>query len=165
MPAGWGNVVERCNRQERKCSVAEVAADALKRAGMNVDMVWADWGTTISRPTSQAAPDKGGWNLFLVTMTGPVMALPLTNSAINMRCGAKKLWGWPCDEGVERLRDAFIYADDAARRAALDGLERGLADAAPYSVLGQAEQLIAFRREVSGVLSSPVIAYWNISKE
>jgi hypothetical protein len=31
--------------------------------------------------------------------------------------------------------------------------------------MGQAEQLIAFRREVSGALSSPVIAYWNISKK
>jgi len=144
---------------------AEVAADALKRAGINVDVVWSDWGSTITRAINQEPPDKGGWNLFLVTMAGPVMALPLTNPAIDMGCARKNLWGWPCDEGVERLRGAFAYADDTARPAALDQLQRALVDAAPYSVLGQAEQVIAFRREVSGVLSSPVIAFWNISKE
>ena len=144
---------------------AEVAADALRKAGVNVDMVWSDWATAIGRVTKQDAPDKGGWNLFLVTMTGPVMVLPSTNPAVDMGCARTNLWGWPCDDAVERLRTAFIYADDATRPAAMEQLQRGLLDAAPYAVLGQAEQVIAFRREVSGVLSSPVIAYWNVSKE
>ena len=143
---------------------AEVAADALKRAGVNVDMVWADWGTTASRMNKQDPPDQGGWNLFLVTMTGPVMALPLTNPGIDMSCDRRNLWGWPCDAAVERLRQAFIYASEADRPAALDRLSRALAEASPYRVLGQAEQLLAFRQTLSGVLSSPVIAYWNISK-
>jgi peptide/nickel transport system substrate-binding protein len=144
---------------------AEVAADALKRAGVNVDMVWSDWGTTVTLMNNQAPPEKGGWNLFLVTMTGPVMVLPLTNPAIDMSCERRNFWGWPCDAGVEQLRDAFIYADEAARPAALEKLHQALADASPYRVLGQAEQLLAFRREISGVLSSPVVAYWNIGKE
>jgi peptide/nickel transport system substrate-binding protein len=144
---------------------AEVAADALKRAGVNVDMVWSDWGTTVTRMNNQSPPDKGGWNLFLVTMTGPVMVLPLTNPAIDMSCERRNFWGWPCDSGVEQLRDAFTYADEAARPAALEKLHRALADASPYRVLGQAEQLLAFRRQISGVLSSPVVAYWNIDKE
>ena len=143
---------------------AEVVADALKRAGINVDMVWADWGTTATRMNNPASPDNGGWNIFMVTMTGPVMVLPLTNPGIDMSCTRRNLFGWPCDEAVERLRTEFIYADEAGRPAALDRLHRALADAAPYRVMGQAEQLLGFRRDISGVLSSPVIAFWNISK-
>ncbi|MBV9539311.1 MAG: ABC transporter substrate-binding protein, partial [Acidisphaera sp.] len=48
---------------------------------------------------------------------------------------------------------------------ALEALHRALDDAVPYRVLGQAEQLVAFRKNVAGVLSSPVIAYWNVEKK
>ena len=62
----------------------------------------------------------------------------------------------PC---VEKLGAAFTSAAPEARPAVLAALQAGLPDAAPYAVLGQAEQFVAHRREVSGVLSSPVIAY------
>jgi peptide/nickel transport system substrate-binding protein len=144
---------------------AEVAEAALRKAGVNVDMIWADWGTVVSRIVKQDAPDKGGWNLFLVTNTGPVMVSPLINPGVDMTCARRNLWGWPCDEAVEKLRQAFVYAPEADRPAALDTLHRALADTVPYRVLGQAEQLVAFRHELTGVLSSPVIAYWNIDKK
>jgi peptide/nickel transport system substrate-binding protein len=94
-----------------------------------------------------------------------VMVNPLINPAVDMSCGRKNLWGWPCDEAAEKLRQDFIYAPQAERPAALDRLSRALADASPYRVLGQAQQLLAFRKEVSGVLSSPVIAFGNIDKQ
>jgi peptide/nickel transport system substrate-binding protein len=144
---------------------AEVSADALRRAGFNIDMVWADWATTAQRMQNQGAPDKGGWNIWMVTSTGPVMAHPLNNPGINMDCSKRNFSGWPCDEDVERRRAAFLDAGEAERPAALEALHRALAEAAPYRVMGQAEQLIAFRREVSGVMSSPVIAFWNIDKQ
>jgi peptide/nickel transport system substrate-binding protein len=143
---------------------AEVAADAMRRAGLNLDVVWTDWGTAIGRVAKQDPPDRGGWNLFLVTMTGPVVVLPLINPATDMSCNRRNLWGWPCDETTEKLRQDFIDAPEAERAAGLDRLHRALADASPYRVLGQAEQLLAFRRNISGVLSSPVIAYWNVDK-
>ena len=143
---------------------AEVTADALKKAGFNIDMVWADWASTIARFSNQETPDKGGWNLWVVTSTGPVMAHPLNNIGINMDCSRKNFSGWPCDPAADALRLAFLDADAAHRPAALEALHRALADSAPYRVMGQAEQLVAFRRNVTGVMSSPVIAYWNIDK-
>ena len=35
----------------------------------------------------------------------------------------------------------------------------------PYRLLGQALQPVAYRANVRGVLASPVVAYWNISKD
>ncbi len=144
---------------------AEVIADAAKRAGLNVEVAWADWAATVARMNKQDAPDKGGWNLFMVTNTGPVVVHPLTNPGIVMDCSRNTWVGWPCDKEVEKLREDFTFASDADRPAALDRLHRALADSVPYRVMGQAEQLVAFRANVTGVLSSPVIAYWNIGKE
>ncbi len=45
--------------------MAEVAADALKRAGFNVEMVWTDWGTV-----GQLLRKRDGWNLFLTGAPG-----------------------------------------------------------------------------------------------
>jgi len=62
------------------------------------------------------------------------------------------------------LRQAFLDADDAARPAALEKLHRHLAEVQPYRVLGQYDQPVALRANVTGLLSSPVIVYWNIDK-
>lgn len=144
---------------------AEVSADALKRAGFNIEMVWSDWATTAQRMQNQNPPDKGGWNIWMVTSTGPVMGHPLNNPGINMDCSKRNFSGWPCDEGVEVLRRAFLEAREAERPAALEKLHRALAEASPYRVMGQAEQLVAFRKEVTGFRSSPIIVFWGIDKE
>jgi peptide/nickel transport system substrate-binding protein len=144
--------------------MAEVAADEMNKAGMNVEIVWGDWGTTGTRVANKGAPDKGGWNLFLTGASGPTMHHPLTNLGTNMSCDGKNFAGWPCDEHAEQLRQAFLDASDADRPAALDRLHRYLAEVQPYRVLGQNDQPVALRANVSGLLSSPVIVYWNIDK-
>jgi peptide/nickel transport system substrate-binding protein len=88
----------------------------------------------------------------------------LTNLGTNMACDRKNFAGWPCDEEAEVLRQAFLDADEAARPAALEKLHRHLAEVQPYRVLGQYDQPVALRTNVTGLLSSPVIVYWNIDK-
>ncbi|MCW3475414.1 ABC transporter substrate-binding protein [Limobrevibacterium gyesilva] len=144
--------------------MSEVAADAMRKAGMNVDLVYADWGTTAGRQRNQGPPSAGGWNILLTGASGPTMHHPLTNIGTNMACDRKNFAGWPCDEEAERLRQAFLDADDAGRAAALDKLHRHLAQVQPYRVLGQYDQPVAMRANVTGLLSAPVIVYWNIDK-
>jgi hypothetical protein len=82
-----------------------------------------------------------------------------------MDCSKRNFSGWPCDERVEVLRKAFLEASEAERPRALEALHRALAEASPYRVMGQAEQLVAFRRGVTGFRSSPIIVFWGIDKE
>jgi peptide/nickel transport system substrate-binding protein len=35
----------------------------------------------------------------------------------------------------------------------------------PYRVLGQASTPVAYRANITGVLASPVVVYWNIDKD
>ncbi len=145
--------------------MAEVVADEMQKAGMDVEIVWADWGTTAGRQSNKDTPSlRGGWNLFVTGASGPTMHHPLTNLGTNMACDGKNFAGWPCDETAEKLRAAFLDSDEAARPAALDKLHRHLAQVQPYRVLGQYDQPVAMRRDVTGLLTSPVIAYWNIDK-
>jgi peptide/nickel transport system substrate-binding protein len=63
----------------------EVAFDALKRAGMNVELAESDWGTVVQRRTNRGPVDKGGWSLFstYATVTGVI------NPAVSPSCAAR----------------------------------------------------------------------------
>ena len=145
--------------------MAEVAAAELKKAGFNVEVQFADWGTVTTRQQNRGTPEQGGWNLFVTYASGATMQSPLTNIGTNMAC--EKAWaGWPCDAEAERLRGAVVDApDEAALKAAVEALHRRLAEMQPYRVLGQFEQPYARRANVTGVLSAPVMLFWNIEKK
>jgi len=144
--------------------MAEVAAERLKRAGFNVDLQVADWGTVTTRQQNRNPPSQGGYNLFVTYASGATMQSPLTNIGTNMGC--ERAWaGWPCDAEAERLRNAVVEAaDEPARLAAVETLHRHLAQVQPYRVLGQFDQPYARRANISGVLDAPVMLYWNIEK-
>jgi peptide/nickel transport system substrate-binding protein len=89
---------------------------------------------------------------------------PLTNLGTNMSCDRKNLPGWPCDEHAEELRQAFLDASESDKPAVLDRLHRHLAQVQPYRVLGQFEQPVALRANITGLLTSPIIVYWNVEK-
>jgi peptide/nickel transport system substrate-binding protein len=144
--------------------MSEVVADAMAKAGMNVEMAWTDWASVVGRALKQDAPAQGGWNLRVTGTPGALTANPQTNAGADMSCTRKNFSGWPCDEEADRVRAAFLEADDAARPALLAQLHRRLAEAVPYRVLGQSSGPAAYRSNVSGVLASPMVVYWNIDK-
>ncbi len=146
-------------------AMSEVAADAMAKAGLNVDMIWSDWATVVGRALKQDPVAAGGWNLRVTSSPGASTANPATNSGTDMSCTRRNFSGWPCDEEAERLRAQFIDADEAARPAILERLHRRLAEMAPYRVLGQSNSPVVYRADLSGVLPSPTVVYWNIAKD
>gem|GEM_PF-5431681 len=117
-------------------------------------MVWSDWGTV-----GQRLRNKESWHMFLTGAPGAIMFHPLTNVGTDMTCEGRNFVGWPCDLEVEKLRTAFLEADDASRPAALERYHRALVAAVPYRVLGQYDQFVATRTSLSGLLESPVVVY------
>ena len=144
--------------------ISEVVVDAMTRAGMNIEVVWTDWATVVGRALKQDPPAAGGWNLRVTGQPGALAASPQANAGVDMSCTRKNFSGWPCDEEAERLRAALIEADDAARPALLTQLQRRLAETVPYRIVGQSNGPAAYRTNITGVLPSPVVVYWNIEK-
>ena len=144
--------------------MSEVAADAMTKAGMNVEMVWTDWASVVGRALKQVPVDQGGWNIRVTSTPGGSTANPATNSGTDMSCTRRNFSGWPCDPVAEGLRIQFMDADAEARPALLEKLHRRLAEVVPYRSLGQSSGPAAFRRTITGVLDSPIPVYWNIAK-
>ena len=80
----------------------------------------------------------------------------------------EKAWfGWPTDAKTEELRDAFARApSNEAKKKIIDELqERLFSEVVPYVNYGQWFQPMAWRKNLSGVVVSPVPFFWNIDKK
>jgi peptide/nickel transport system substrate-binding protein len=124
-----------------------------------------DWSTLTSRRAEKKPPSEGGWNLFHTYGTGADMASPINNIVMSGGCEAKAWFGWPCDERLEKLRDDWARATDPAKQKeiAVD-IQRLAYDIVPYVNYGQWFLPTAYRRNLKGVIMSPVPFFWNIEK-
>jgi peptide/nickel transport system substrate-binding protein len=147
-------------------ALGDVTAANLQAIGVKVDIRESDWGTMLARRAKKEPPAQGGWILFHTNLTSGTMFNPLTNFAISMACGGKSWFGWPCDEATEALiRDYVRAPDEAARREALETLHKHLWEVVPLVTVGQYTQPLAWRNNVSGLLTANVNVYWNIEKK
>jgi peptide/nickel transport system substrate-binding protein len=147
-------------------ALGDVTAANLQAIGVKVDIRESDWGTMLARRAKKEPPAQGGWNLFHTNLTSGTMFNPLSNFAIGATCGGKSWFGWPCDDQTEALiRDYVRAPDDAARRVALETLHKRLWEVIPLVTVGQYTQPLAWRNNVSGLLTANVNVYWNIEKK
>jgi peptide/nickel transport system substrate-binding protein len=142
-----------------------VTVDLLQKIGFKVDLQLSDWGSVATRRQKKDPPAQGGWNLFHTSANGAQLASPLTSPSTITTCDGKNFPGWPCDQVEEDMRLRYIREPDATKRAALlEDMHRRLWAVVPYLPLGQFVQPFLWRRNISGVLRSNVLAFWNISK-
>ena len=143
-----------------------VTAQVLRDIGMDVEVQAMDWSTLTSRRAETKAPADGGWNVFHTYATGADATSPIANIGVSGG-GVETAWfGWPTDAKTEELRDMFAReADPAKQKAIIDDLQgRLFEEVVPYVNYGQWFQPVAWRKELSGVLVSPVPFFWNIEK-
>jgi peptide/nickel transport system substrate-binding protein len=143
-----------------------VTAQMLRKVGMTVQVQAMDWSTLTSRRVEKKPPAEGGWHLFHTWATGADVSSPINNIGISGGCEAKAWFGWPCDERLEKLRDAWARATDAARQKEIAvELQLTAYDVVPYVNIGQWFLPTAYRKNLQGVIISPVAFFWNISKQ
>jgi peptide/nickel transport system substrate-binding protein len=141
-----------------------VLIQAMRRAGVNLDVVAMDWSTILGRRAKKDPPDKGGWNIFITTHGGPDTATPIGNVWFNSKCEKANV-GWACDPELEKLVDDWAREGDREkRRALLDKVQERAYVSVPYVSWGQFFQPVAFRASVKGVLVAGTPVYWNIEK-
>ena len=144
-------------------ALAQVGADMMKQAGINVDLVASDWGTVVQRRARREAPDKGGWSMFFTFWSGLDMFNPGVSQ--SLRGNGQAAWfGWPTAPKLEELRDAWLDAPDLAaqQRVAAEVQKQAMQDV-PYLPLGQYFPAWAYRRNVTGVLKGLPL-FWNVQR-
>ncbi|MGE3917305.1 MAG: ABC transporter substrate-binding protein [Hyphomicrobiaceae bacterium] len=144
-------------------NLAPVAKSLMEKAGMKVDMQSMDWQTLVARRAKKDAPDKGGWNAFLTSWVSADMLNPVMQGFLNAGC-EKAMFGWPCDSEIEKLRDDFAKATDAAKQKEIAAaVQKRVAEYPTHVHLGQWNNAGAYRKGVEGVLAAPAPVLWNIS--
>ena len=131
-------------------ALAQVAADMLRKVGMNVDFQAVDWGTVVQRRASREVPTKGGWNIFFTYLNGTNNFDPA--GQLGIRGNGKDAWfGWPEMPKMEALRAAWFIAPDlAAQKKVCEELQTEFWQQAPYIPLGAFYQPGAWNKAFSG---------------
>jgi peptide/nickel transport system substrate-binding protein len=144
-------------------ALCNVGADMMKRCGLNVDLQAMDWGSVIQRRASKAAPDQGGWSVFVTTLTGADMSSPASSLALRGN-GLNAWFGWPTSPQLERLRDQWLTAADEVeqKRIAAEIQAQAFVDV-PYLPLGQFFQPTATNKSITGVLQGMPL-FWNVRR-
>jgi peptide/nickel transport system substrate-binding protein len=141
-----------------------IAADTLRRAGLNVQLIEGDWASTIARRANRAPPAQGGWNLHNTHLPAAGAANPAVSPIIRAQ-GEGAWFGWPRDEAIEREVAAWVEAPDAAAQAAaMERLQRAAWQSVPFAPTGVFRLRTAFRAELGGVLQGPNPFLWNLRR-
>jgi peptide/nickel transport system substrate-binding protein len=140
-----------------------VAADQMKRAGMNVDLISVDFGTWLQRRASQAPIDQGGWSVTDSLLPGLDLWDPASH--LGLRGNGLAAWpGWPTSPQLESLRSAwFLAPDEAGRQAISRRIQLQAWQDVPYIPTGRWKDVTAYRRNVTGMLQGMPIFY-NLQK-
>ena len=141
-----------------------LTADLLRKLGLNVELQAGDWGTLITRRTSKEPVDKGGWSIFHAALVAPDMISPAANPMVST--GDKAWFGWPKDNKLEDLREAWFNATDAtSAKKAADQVQLAAFQFVPYIPTGQFVIPTAYRSNISGAVVAPVLFLWSVEKK
>ncbi len=144
-------------------ALSEMAADTMRRVGMNVDYQAVDWGTIMQRRTSKAPPGHGGWSAFCTRFLGSEVFSPGVNSPLRSN-GAQAWFGWPSSPGMEAAREQWFDAPDlATQKARAREIQAQAFEDVPYYPLGLYYNPTAFRADLAGVLNGGSF-FWNVRR-
>jgi peptide/nickel transport system substrate-binding protein len=143
-------------------NLAPVAKGLMEKAGFKVDMQSMDWQTLVARRTKKDEPSAGGWHAFMTSWVATDVANPIATAYMNSAC-EKALFGWPCDAELEKLRDQFAREPDTAKQKSIaEAVQKRAIETTPNIPLGEYIQPLAHRKNVVGMVLSPVPVFWNI---
>ena len=142
-----------------------IMAQLLKQAGFNVDMQAMDWSTLVTRRTSKAPADKGGWNMFITGWAAGDTMNPLFLPQLTGN-GEKGWYGWPTDAKLEQLKNDYLAATDPAQHKKIAAaIQLEIYQSAMLAPLGDYDFYSVIRKGVvSGIVPAPVNVFWNIRK-
>ncbi|MDJ0391548.1 ABC transporter substrate-binding protein [Roseomonas sp. E05] len=143
-------------------NACDVAADMMRRVGLNVDYQAVDWGTVIQRRANKESTDKGGWSCYCSSWGGLDHLDPAGHLMLR---GNGSFFGWPKSDRLEALRDQWFAAPDlAAQKAVAAEIQKQALEVdVPYLPFGQYIQPTAFRSSIQGVLPG-FATFWNVRR-
>jgi len=143
-----------------------VFSEALKKAGVNVQLDTMDWSTLVTRRTKKDPVAQGGWSIFFTSNGGLEGSNPAFNISTSAGCD-KAWWGWPCDPKLEDLRSEWALATTLeARRKIAQQIQVAATEDVIYIPWGVWKTPSAMRASLKNMLKVPdSIVFWNVEKD
>jgi peptide/nickel transport system substrate-binding protein len=141
-----------------------VYAQALRKAGFNVQLQAMDWQTVTVRRTSKEPVSKGGWNIFssfsaLASLSDPVSSQTVTAN------GAGAWYGWPDVPAIEALRMKMARTGNLAEQKKIAAQIQHLAlDEVVIIPLGERLPVTATRKSLAHQVAAAAPVFWNMTK-
>ncbi|WP_315767353.1 MULTISPECIES: ABC transporter substrate-binding protein [unclassified Bradyrhizobium] len=160
--AGYGGekvvLLVPANSQAQR-PLGEVAADMMRRAGMNVEYVALDFAAVLQRQLKKDPIEQGGWSAAVGNWQGIDWLNPAGNT--NLR-GEGAVAGWYRSEKMGALRSQWLAAPDLAEQQRICREIQALAfEEIPYYPIGLYKQPTAYRKSITGVLDGTAV-FWNV---
>ncbi len=144
-------------------NLAPVAKSLMERAGLKVDMQDMDWQTLVGRRTKKDPPAQGGWHAFVTAWVAGDILNPVTHAFLNASCD-KAIFGWPCDQELEKLREQYAHETSPGKlKAIAEAVQLRAIQYSPFIPLGQWFVPTAARTNVDGLATASVPVFWNLS--
>jgi len=144
-----------------------VAKAQLEKAGFKVEIQSMDWTTMVNRlVTKKGPPSEGGWNAFATSWVQVDILDPLMTPYLAANCDKARA-GWPCDEGIEKLRDAYVRANTLEeKKAVVEQVQRRVTEVVTHVPLGEWYVVSAVRANVGTMQTPPpVTVFWGVTKK
>ena len=146
-------------------NLAPVAKSLMEKVGFKVDMQSMDWQTLVARRSKKDKPAEGGWNAFITSWTAGDLFNPVAHAFLNSGCD-KALFGWPCDDEIQKLRDDFAKAADAEKQKDIvAAIQKRWVEYPTHIHLGQWYNMGFHSKNVSGIIPAGVPVLWNVEKK
>ena len=116
--------------------------------------------------TKKGPPSEGGWSAFATSWSQVDILDPLMTPYLASTCD-KARPGWPCDEQMEKLRDKYVRAGDAAeKKAVAEEVQRHHAQIITHVHLGEWFSASAVRANIGTMaVPPPVTVFWGVTKK
>jgi peptide/nickel transport system substrate-binding protein len=144
----------------------DVAAQLLRQAGFKVEVQAMDWQSLVGRRAKKDPPDKGGWNLFITAFWAFDVWNPVANALVDTRSESASWFGWPVDDKLTQLRNQFMRAtEDGAKKRLAEQIHIRAYEIGTHAPLGEYDQPMAARKNISGFFITNGNLYWNLKKQ
>ncbi len=145
----------------------QVLIQAMREAGITLDVQSMDWGSVVSRRARRDPPAQGGWHIFVSQAGGVASANPVLHTWFGAACDKSPV-GWPCDAQIEARRNSFAFAPtDAEKKRIARDLQVRAMEQVVYIPFGQWTTPIAYRSDrLQGIVPNTGLAVlWGITKK
>ncbi|WP_199252699.1 ABC transporter substrate-binding protein [Chachezhania sediminis] len=140
----------------------EVAADMMRKIGMNVDLQVQDWATMASRMKNKGDIASGGYHAFGNFSAGAGAMNTMAHTFL--RSGATAFDGWPDIPEIEDLRMAWLSAETTEEQAEIGRKIQEIAlKQVPFVPLGLFYFPTAYKANLEGILETLPV-FWNVDR-